>query len=122
MRGKKNLTTSSVAVSVQFIERRIYLIRGHKVMIDVDLAELYQVPTKPDLSMMKSVPARGSVGSTVHYTQAMMGAVHPTLPRAGTDLIAIKSSTSTHCVVEERRDLITSAIISGFVGSRSRCG
>ena len=36
----------AVAVSVQLIERRIYLIRGHKVMIDVDLAELYGVPTK----------------------------------------------------------------------------
>jgi len=33
-------------VSVQLIERRIYLIRGHKVMLDVDLAELYEVPTK----------------------------------------------------------------------------
>src|SRR6266852_1955304 len=42
----KKLTTSSLAVSVQLIERRIYLIRGHKVMIDVDLAELYGVPTK----------------------------------------------------------------------------
>ena len=40
------LTSSSLAVSVQLIERRIYLIRGHKVMIDVDLAELYGVPTK----------------------------------------------------------------------------
>jgi hypothetical protein len=28
------------------IERRIYLIRGHKVMLDADLAELYQVVTK----------------------------------------------------------------------------
>ena len=46
MPHKKNLTTTSLAVSVQFIERRIYLIRGHKVMIDVDLAELYGVPTK----------------------------------------------------------------------------
>ena len=41
----KKLTTSTLAVSVQLIERRIYLIRGHKVMIDVDLAELYGVPT-----------------------------------------------------------------------------
>ncbi len=32
-------------MSVQLIERRIYLIRGIKVMIDVDLAELYGVPT-----------------------------------------------------------------------------
>src|SRR6476660_2672033 len=42
----KNLTKDSLTVSVQLIERRIYLIRGHKVMIDVDLAELYEVPTK----------------------------------------------------------------------------
>src|SRR5258707_3148128 len=42
----KKLTISNPAVSVQLIERRIYLIRGHKVMIDVDLAELYDVPTK----------------------------------------------------------------------------
>jgi hypothetical protein len=42
----KKLTTNDLAVSVQLIERRIYLIRGHKVMIDVDLAELYGVPTK----------------------------------------------------------------------------
>jgi hypothetical protein len=30
---------------VQLIERRIYLIRGHKVLIDVDLDELYGVAT-----------------------------------------------------------------------------
>jgi hypothetical protein len=41
---RKNV--NSIAGSVQLIERRIYLIRGHKVMIDVDLAELYEVPTK----------------------------------------------------------------------------
>ncbi|MDP2941404.1 MAG: ORF6N domain-containing protein [Candidatus Omnitrophota bacterium] len=28
------------------IERRIFVIRGHKVMLDRDLAELFQVPTK----------------------------------------------------------------------------
>jgi hypothetical protein len=32
--------------SVETIERRIYVIRGLKVMLDRDLAELYQVPTK----------------------------------------------------------------------------
>jgi len=46
MPHKKNLTTTGLATSVQFIERRIYLIRGHKVMIDVDLAELYGVTTR----------------------------------------------------------------------------
>lgn len=46
MPHNKNLTTRSLAVSVQIVERKIYLIRGHKVMIDVDLAELYGVPTR----------------------------------------------------------------------------
>ncbi len=46
MPHNKKLTTSSLTVSVQLIERRIYLIRGQKVMIDFDLAELYGVPTK----------------------------------------------------------------------------
>ena len=46
MPHKKKLTTTSLSVSVQVIERRIYLIRGQKVMIDFDLAELYGVPTK----------------------------------------------------------------------------
>ena len=32
-------------VSVELIERKIYLIRGHKVMIDVDLGQLYDVQT-----------------------------------------------------------------------------
>ena len=34
------------AVSVQQIEDLIYMIRGHKVMLDSDLAELYGVTTK----------------------------------------------------------------------------
>ena len=46
MPHKTNLTPTSLSVSVELIERRIYLIRGQKVMIDVDLAELYGVPTK----------------------------------------------------------------------------
>ena len=33
-------------VPAEMIERRIYFIRGHKVMLDTDLADLYRVPTK----------------------------------------------------------------------------
>jgi len=33
-------------VPIELIERRIYLIRGQKVMLDADLAELYRVATK----------------------------------------------------------------------------
>ncbi|HYJ85982.1 MAG TPA: ORF6N domain-containing protein [Pyrinomonadaceae bacterium] len=46
MPTRKSPKKSSVLVSVQIVERRICLIRGHKVMIDVDLADLYEVPTK----------------------------------------------------------------------------
>lgn len=33
-------------ISAEFIERRIYWIRGHKVMLDSDLADLYETATK----------------------------------------------------------------------------
>jgi hypothetical protein len=37
--------TSNLSVPIEFIERRIFLIRGQKVMLDSDLAELYRVTT-----------------------------------------------------------------------------
>jgi len=37
--------TEHLPVPLEVIERRIYVIRGQKVMLDNDLAELYQVPT-----------------------------------------------------------------------------
>jgi hypothetical protein len=43
---QKTSPESLLPVPVQFIERRIYLIRGQKVMLDSDLAELYQVETR----------------------------------------------------------------------------
>jgi len=42
----KDNPADQLPVPAQLIERRIYLIRGQKVMLDADLAELYQVPTK----------------------------------------------------------------------------
>ena len=41
----KKAATERLPVPVQMIERRIYLIRGQKAMLDSDLAELYQVST-----------------------------------------------------------------------------
>jgi len=38
--------STSTIVPAIVIERRIHIIRGHKVMLDSDLAELYQVETK----------------------------------------------------------------------------
>ena len=35
-----------LSIAAELIERRNFLIRGQKIMLDSDLAELYQVPTK----------------------------------------------------------------------------
>ena len=43
---KSQNATSMVAIPTERIEQRILLIRGQKVMLDADLAELYGVPTK----------------------------------------------------------------------------
>src|SRR5436190_14630724 len=40
---KKPLPDHGLPVSIQVVERRIYLIQGQKVMLDRDLAELYKV-------------------------------------------------------------------------------
>src|SRR5260370_35312342 len=45
MRSQKSPGVISLPVPVTLIERRIYLIRGQKEMIDTDLAQLYGVPT-----------------------------------------------------------------------------
>jgi hypothetical protein len=37
---------TNALVPLEMIERRIYLVRDHKVMLDSELAELYQVSTK----------------------------------------------------------------------------
>src|SRR5690349_1831083 len=42
---ERKSSAEHLAVAVQLVQRRIYLIRGEKVMLDSDLAELYQVET-----------------------------------------------------------------------------
>jgi hypothetical protein len=41
----RDMSTSALP-DIERIESRIYVIRGHKVMLDADLAELYRVSTK----------------------------------------------------------------------------
>ena len=46
MKPKNNKSpANSLPIPTGLIERRIYIIRGHEVMLDNDLAELYQVTT-----------------------------------------------------------------------------
>jgi hypothetical protein len=42
----KKPATQTGLVSLEVVERRIVLIRGHKVLLDIHLAELYEVPAK----------------------------------------------------------------------------
>jgi phage regulator Rha-like protein len=35
-----------LSIAAELVEHRIFLIRGQKIMLDIDVAELYQVPTK----------------------------------------------------------------------------
>lgn len=43
---KSQTVTSNLAIPAERIDRRILLVRGQKVMLDADLAELYGVETK----------------------------------------------------------------------------
>jgi ORF6N domain len=45
-RKQSSLPAIQTAIPVERIAQKIYLIRGQKVMLDSDLAELYDVPTK----------------------------------------------------------------------------
>jgi len=54
----KKSPAALLPVPAEMIERRIYLIRGHKVMLDSDLADLYQVPTKVFNQAVKRNKAR----------------------------------------------------------------
>jgi ORF6N domain-containing protein len=42
----RKTSTALQLVPAEFIERKIHVIRGYRVMLDSDLAALYQVPTK----------------------------------------------------------------------------
>jgi hypothetical protein len=47
-----------MAVPSGQIEKRIFVIHGHRVMIDADLAEMYEVPTKALNQAVKRNPER----------------------------------------------------------------
>ena len=47
-----------IQAPVRLLERRIYVLRGQKVMLDEDLAELYGVPTKRLNEQVRRNPSR----------------------------------------------------------------
>jgi phage regulator Rha-like protein len=54
----KILQSESLSIPPIIIERRIFLIRGVKVMLDSDLAELYDLPVKVLVQSLKRNPDR----------------------------------------------------------------
>ena len=56
--SKNKAIEVSTFLSNEVIERKIYMIRGRKVMVDTDLAELYRVPTKVLIQSVKRNPRR----------------------------------------------------------------
>lgn len=88
-------------IPVDAIERKIYLIRGHKVMIDADLADIYGVPTKVLNQAVKRNQERFPADFMFQLTQAEKEEVvtncdhlkklkySPTLPNAFTEYGAI---------------------------------
>jgi hypothetical protein len=95
----KKRSTAIRQVPAKYIERKIYLIRGYKVMLDSDLARLYQVPTKvfnqavrrnldrfpPDfmfqLKEEEEVHLRARAAARHAYPKDL--SLHPTAPGAG---------------------------------------
>jgi len=53
---KKHSRTESPVVAIELIEHRIYIVRGLKVMIDADLAALYQVETRAVIQAVRRNP------------------------------------------------------------------
>jgi hypothetical protein len=54
----KALLASQIPAAMPLIERRIHVIRGQKVMLDSDLAEIYKVPTKALNQAVRRNPGR----------------------------------------------------------------
>jgi len=52
------LEQHSQLIPVELIEKKILLIRGQKVMLDADLADMYSVPTKALNQAVKRNPDR----------------------------------------------------------------
>jgi len=51
-KAKIKMKNSSI-ISQEIIENKIYLIRGKKVMLDSDLAKLYEIETKHSTGLSK---------------------------------------------------------------------
>jgi hypothetical protein len=86
---------NSTAVSVQLIERRIYLIRGHKVMVDADLAEIDDVPTYRLNEAVKRNRRRFPSDFMFHLTKTEAEALRSQFAISKTSQGALRSQIAT---------------------------
>ena len=90
------------------IERKIFLIRGHKVMVDRDLAELYGVPTKRVNEQVKRNIKRFPEDFMFQLTRQEKDELVATCDRFG----SLKYSTSNPYVFTEQGVAMLSSILN----------
>ena len=80
-------------IAHEVIERLMYLIREHKVMLDSDLAELYDVPTKRLNEAVRRNPKRFPAAFMFRLTKDECGLL---VPHIRPPSLGSKIATSSH--------------------------
>ncbi len=125
---KKQNDSPAIPLPQELIERRIYVVRGQKVLIDSDLAELYQVTTgnlnlavhrnkaRSPQDFMFRLSANEAKTLRLHAARPKGRGGRRTLPYAFTEQrVAMLSSV----LRSERAVLVNIAIMRAFVRLRS---
>ena len=121
------MTSERSLIPAESIERRILLIRGQKVMLDIDLAELYGVPTKalnqavkrnkdrfpPDFMFRLSKEEKAEVVTICDHLSNLR--FSPMLPHAFTEHGILMLSSVLH---SKRAVQVNIAIMRAFVRLR----
>ena len=66
---KKPSSTALASVPIELIEHQIYVVRGIKVMVDADLAALYQVETRALIQAVRRNPDRFPEDFVIQLTE-----------------------------------------------------
>lgn len=121
------MADNKATLPVERLERLILVIRGHKVMLDADLAELYRVPTKALNQAVKRNQQRFPADFMFQLTRQEKAEVvtncdhlqrlkfSPTLPRAFTEhgAIMLANVLNSHVAVQ-----VSIQIVRAFIKLR----
>ena len=97
----------STIVPVEVIAERIFEIRGQKVMVDADLAALYEVPTKALNQAVKRNPARFPEDFMFQLTASERNELVTKCDR----LESMKHSAALPCVFTEQGVAMLSSVL-----------